>query len=337
MSQSIGRAGWLLLLSFWLLVPAARAQPAASTTTAPSINRIYFRGTPGEIQEIQSLLLRADQLPSQVLLELYLLDVNVTDNTDAGVNLEFFFGPERPFAGTPLGAYTSNQALTQASQTIRYGSLSTEKFRLFFNYLKNKTSTRILARPSLMVLNGQTAQVNLGGRRRFVTGASTQQTQGAQSSSLETEELPIGQNVAVNPRILPNDLVLLGLNFLDQQVASVDTFSSTIGNIQLPQTSSRSLSTALLVKDGEAVVIGGLRLTTDREFESRLPFLSSLPFIGRNFGNFTDSADSRELVVVIKVTILRPEDMGMPSGTGAATELVPVVVGPPVESSPAGG
>jgi type II secretory pathway component GspD/PulD (secretin) len=190
-----------------------------------------------------------------------------------------------------------------------------------------------------MVINGTTAQVNLGGTRRFITGASTTvgAVGGATSSSLESDNIPIGQNVAVNPRILPNNVILLGLNFLDQQIANVQNFTSTVGNVQLPETATRAISTALMVRDGEAVIIGGLRRTTDTETESRLPLLSHLPFIGRNFGNFTDVANSNELVVVIKATIIRPEDLGVGPNGGGDSNLVPVVIGPPVESAPAGG
>ena len=323
------------VIALTLMSRSVEAQPSAgggaggqapATGVGPgNVNRVYFRGTPEEISEIEEILSQNDRLPSQILLELYLLDVNITRNDSAGMNMEFFFGPTRNLSGIPLGGYETNGLLQQSSGSLRFGSLSTERYRLFFNYLKDMTDTRILARPSLMVLNGQEARLNLGGQRRFVTGAGTQQGGfgGGTSSSLQTEQVNVGQNLAVIPRILPNDIIFLNIQFDDTQIAQVQDFTSSIGNIQLPETSRRAMSTPLMVRSRGAIVIGGLKSDTNRRSSNKIPLLGSLPFIGRNFGNNQKSNDSRELLIVLKATAIRPEELlqGTPSNARSTAPL----------------
>src|SRR5690606_17118137 len=139
------------------------AGTVANPIPGGQVGRVLFRGTPEQVEEIRRLIAENDRLPREVLIETYLLDVNVTRNDSAGLTLHAFFGTSRPIHGQPLGGYEFNNQLGAANQTVKFGSLSTERFQLFLQFLKNFTDTRVLNRPSALVLDGGSATLNLGG------------------------------------------------------------------------------------------------------------------------------------------------------------------------------
>ncbi|MBI4862446.1 MAG: hypothetical protein HY815_19630, partial [Candidatus Riflebacteria bacterium] len=178
---------------------AGGAGAAAATAGPPSqVGRVIFRGTPEEIAAIERILAQHDRLPRQVLLEMYILDVNTRRSDNAGAALQTFFGTARPFGDMPLGAYQFDQRLGDANQSIRFGSLSTERFQLFLNFLKNMTDTRVLNRPSALVMDGGTATVNLGGQEGYVSGYETQSTANVGTSYIpQSSFLNTGQNLTL--------------------------------------------------------------------------------------------------------------------------------------------
>lgn len=292
---------------------ATTAQPGAGTVANPlpagQVGRVMFRGTPEQVEEIQRLIAENDRLPREVLIETYLLDVNVTRNDNAGLTLQTFFGTARPFNGQPLGGYEFNNQIDTTSQTMKFGSLSTERFQLFLQFLKNFTETRVLNRPSALVLDGGTATLNLGGTVNFLSRVNTTVTNlGQIITSPVTDSINTGQNLVITPRIMPNDIILLNLTIDDTTVTNFQTFGQGTAQVTLPQTRRRALSSPMFLKNGSAVIMGGLKSTTASKESTKLPFLSALPLIGRNFGRNVKSNTTNELVLILKATVYAPED-----------------------------
>ena len=313
---------WTLGASLLAALPGAlRAQAApaagaaagtpATGATLPNgqVGRVMFRGTPEQVEEIRRLIVENDRLPREVLLETYLLDVNVAHNDTSGLQLQAFFGTSRAFTGNPLGAYDFDNTIAQSAQTVRFGSLSTERFQLFMQFLKNFTETRILNRPSALVLDGGTATLNLGGTVNFLSRVNTTVTQqGTVITSPVTDSINTGQNLVITPRIMPNDIILLNLTLDDTTVLNFQTFGQGTSQVTLPQTRRRALSSPMFLKNGTAVIMGGLKSTNANKESTKVPFLSALPFIGRNFGRNVKNNSTNELVLIIKATVYAPED-----------------------------
>lgn len=292
--------------------PAAVAPPAVPDASLPAgqVGRVMFRGTPEQVEEIRKLIAENDRLPREVLLETYLLDVNVNRNDNTGLTLQTFFGATRPFSGSPLGAYEFSNQIDAVNQSIKFGSLSTERFQLFLQYLKNMTETRVLNRPSALVMDGGTATLNLGGTVNFLSRVNTTVTlQGTVITSPVTESINTGQNLVMTPRIMPNDIILLNLTLDDTTVSNFQTFGQGTAQVTLPQTRRRALTSPMFLKNGTAVIMGGLKSTTATKESAKIPFLSQLPFIGRNFGRNVKNNSSNELVLIIKATVYSPDDL----------------------------
>lgn len=279
--------------------------PRTNSVTPPLGSRIVVRGPPGQLEAIDRVMRDFDRLPRQVLLDMAILDVNFTRNDTAGVNFRAFFGATRPGFNLPLGGFSSDLAGT-GTQTLRYGSLGTERFNLFFQFLKNHTKTRVLSRPSILVIDGQQARIQVGGTTRFVEG--TERTLTAGGGVAVTTRIGVvdtGPTLAIAPRIFANDIVLLNINFEDQTIVNFEQFGT---DLRLPTTRRRSVRSPFYLKSGHALIIGGLiSARNDRESE-KIPVLGHLPFVGRNFGRNRRADAGEELVIVIKATVMSDRD-----------------------------
>jgi len=273
------------------------------------VNRVLFRGTEEELAQIERVLAQYDRIPRQVLLEMFLLDVNVKRGENSGITFNTFFGATRPFQSLPLGNYSATQSLTNYDQSLRFGSLSTEKFQVFMQFLKNMTDSRILNRPAALVMDGGTAVVNLGGQLRYLARVETTvvPNSGTVRSPI-TETLDTGQNMSVTPRIMPNDMILMNMAFDDTTFNTFETFGTGESQVRLPQTSRRAMSMPMFLKNGSAVIVGGLRNQRKQRTSSKIPLLGDLPFIGRNLGRNEKSNETNELVVIVKASVYAQED-----------------------------
>lgn len=291
--------------------PGGGGGAAAGVPALPAgqVGRVLVRGTPEQLEEIRRIIAENDRLPREVLLETYILDVNVSRNDNAGIAFQAFFGPSRHFGGVPLGNYSFDNRLTDANQELRFGSLSTERFAVFLNFLKNYTNTRILNRPSAMVMDGGTATLNLGGQVNYLSRVDTTVTNfGTVIQTPVTGSVNTGQNLILTPRIMPNDIVLLNITLDDTSVTEFRNFGTGNNAVSLPQTTRRALATPMYLKNGTAVVIGGLKNQRQEKQSTKIPFLGELPFIGKNFGRNLKTGTSNELVLIIKATVYAEND-----------------------------
>lgn len=282
---------------------------AAPGSVAGTVGRILMRGTQDELDQIQRLITENDRLPREVLLETYLIDVNTTRNDSNGITFNTFFGTGRPLGGLPLGGYSFDNQIVGPNSTVRFGSLSTERFQLFLQFLQNSTEARILNKPVALVLDGGTAILNLGGQVNFLQRVDTVVTnQGTTIQTPVTASLNTGQNITVQPRIMPNDIILMNLSLDDTALSSFQTFGTGGAAVSLPQTTRRALSAPLFLRNGSAVIIGGLKNQRNSRTNVKMPLLGQLPFIGRIFGRNEKQLQTNELVVALKATVYSAED-----------------------------
>ena len=84
----------------------------------------------------------------------------------------------------------------------------------------------------------------------------------------------------------------------------VDDYITLSGYGQVPIISKREINTAVLIEDGQTVVIGGVYEFTDRSDLAKVPFLGDIPFLGNLFKKKGRSKDKAELLIFITPKIL---------------------------------
>jgi type IV pilus assembly protein PilQ len=105
----------------------------------------------------------------------------------------------------------------------------------------------------------------------------------------------------VNPTITNDGRVFLNMNVKKDEIEGfVDT---SIG--QVPQINKRNINTAVLVEDGQTVVIGGVYEFRDRTDLSKVPFLADIPFLGNLFKKKSRSKEKAELLIFVTPKVMK--------------------------------
>lgn len=257
---------------------------------------IYADGE--EYEFIRDALSRLDQPVPQVLIEAVLAEVTLTRDLQYGVNFralegDFTAANSSTASGTPASifpGFSVNWVGTSASAVL--------------NALQSRTNVRVLSSPKLVVLNNQTATLQVGDQVPIVT----QQVQ-----SVAAPGAPVVNNIElrdtgvilrVTPRVNESGTVTLDIS---QEVS--DVARTTTSGINSPTIQQRRLASVVATRSGEMVALGGLIRDRTVEGRSGIPLLSQIPVIGGIFGSQTREGSRTELIILLTPTVIRaPQD-----------------------------
>ena len=166
-----------------------------------------------------------------------------------------------------------------------------------------------MSAPKLMVLNNQTAALQVGDQVPVLTQQITPLNQAAGAggtTSLNTansiEYRDTGVILKITPRVNVSGTVLLDIA---QEVSDV----GKTGVVASPTISTRRVSTTISVQDGQVVALGGLFRDSKSFGKNGLPILSRIPILGSLlFGNTNNTQKRTELIILIKPHVLRTPD-----------------------------
>ncbi|MGQ0736790.1 MAG: pilus assembly protein N-terminal domain-containing protein [Acidobacteriota bacterium] len=179
--------------------------------------------------------------------------------------------------------------------------------------LEREGIARSLSAPSLTVLSGESAQVQIGGEVPVPTafapafggavGGGT--TPGVFSS---VEFVPFGVQLQIRPLVGDDDTITLDLQPLvvTPDALLTDTIRQATGTA-VPTTAfqTRALRTSSRLQDGQALLIGGLISNNTSANSSSTPGLRSVPVLGRLFQGFNRNDQATELIVIVNPVVLR--------------------------------
>jgi len=267
--------------------------------TDPSGNRIIFTGTASDFARLRALLTTLDVPAPQVVIEVMIAEVTLTDATSMGIN----------FSGTEV---RGDGVLTGGTTGISVGSggfLSTfvgPEFRAQLNAQASNNRVNILQRPQLVVRSGGTARFQVGTDVPIIT---SQRATDTISTGRGTDIL---QNVQYRQTGVILDLqpVVYG-NRVDITISQENSSAGVAPEgISSPTILNRSLTTQIAIADGWTGVLGGLISNNYSKVNTGVPFLKDIPLVGSAFQNNTVSGDRTELLILITPHIIRgDEDM----------------------------
>ncbi|HEX6635718.1 MAG TPA: type II secretion system secretin GspD [Usitatibacter sp.] len=263
-------------------------------------NSLLILAAPADYETIENALRQLDVVPRQVLVEVMLAEVTLTDNLSLG--LEYYIHTRNNTSGSlnlgglgtggPTGAVPAINGL----QLINF---SGNEVRAVLNALGQDGKARILASPQIMVLDNQKAQIKVGDRISVQTQTQTGVSTGTGVLN-SFQYLETGILLAVTPRINSGGLVTLDVN----QEVSVPDASSTSPNNPNPTVNSRSAQTSVVVASGESIVLGGLINEQTTTGTAGIPLLSKIPVLGALFGSQSYNRKRTELVLIITPRIV---------------------------------
>jgi general secretion pathway protein D len=316
-----------------------------SITVDDAGNRLVFTGSPSEYAALHTLLQRLDTPTREVLVEVTVAEVTLTDETRAG--LDFFFsanhngsvvsGGTSVFTAPTNGIAGGGLSLGTTGGSFSFANASGD-LRADFNAFAENNKVNVLSRPHLTATSGTAAQIEVGDQVPIITSqqAASTTTAGSTDTLQTVQYRQTGVTLNITPIIYGDDRVDITI---DQEVANVeDNPNTAIGS---PIIGSRSVTTTLTLADGRTAVLGGLMQDSYSKDNKGIPFLKDIPLLGQAFRNDDINGAKTELVVLITPFIIRDADdmsnlagqltsdinKAFKTGRGASYTLTPFALG----------
>ncbi|MBA1242479.1 type II secretion system secretin GspD [Pseudomonas japonica] len=273
-------------------------QESVRITAQKSTNQLLVRTRPAQWKEIEAAIRRLDNLPLQVQIETRILEVKLTGELDLGV--QWYLGR---LAGNSSSTTVANTSGSQgalggggaglgSSDSLFYSFVS-NNLQIALHALETNGRTQVLSAPSLVVMNNQQAQIQVGDN--IPISQTTVNTSTSDTTLSSVEYVQTGVILDVVPRINPGGLVAMEIQ---QQVSDADTSNVTTSQPN-PVISTRSVSTQIAVQSGQTILLGGLIKQDNAESVSSVPGLSRIPGLRWLFGTTSKTRDRTELIVLI--------------------------------------
>ena len=177
---------------------------------------------------------------------------------------------------------------------------------------KTDSRSKYVASPVVMTVDNKEATIDATENRQFITGW-TAQSSGNYGSGKPTPNYTakdIGIKLKITPKINPNGTVMLTVEEDYSQVKiGGQTMLVSQGDVYVPQDIDipveRKMTADVLLEDGQTVVFAGMVETVKSEYESGIPFLKDIPFIGKwLFGTVKNSESRKELMIFLTPYVL---------------------------------
>lgn len=256
-------------------------------------NSILIMATPAEFGTIENALRQIDVSPRQVLVEVTLAEVALTDELRYGLQWHFEFGDNEvsfgqsasPSAEFPGFSWSHNSG-TNASAVL--------------NALSSLSDVQVISAPKLLVLNNHSASLQIGDEVPVPVSSAVSSIDSNAPIVNSIQYRNTGVILTVTPRINEGGLVMLDV---EQEVSTVAETSSS--GIDAPTIQQRRMNTTVAVQNGSTVALGGLIRNSISRSNSGVPILKDIPLLGEAFKN-NDFVERRsELIVLLTPRIIR--------------------------------
>lgn len=257
-------------------------------------NSLLIRGSPRDYRQLLATINQLDTAPLQVMLNAVIAQIVLTDDTAFGVDwsrvlensyrLTTSFLPTGNDGQSGVGGLLFNRAFMDGAARVE----------ATLEAIAVNNDVRLLARPSLTVVNNMEGNISIGAQVPVRLG----ETQNSFGTTENIQYRDTGIVLGITPRI--NDQGVINL-LIRQELSSVSENSGVGGN---PIFENQEIETTVVVRDGENVVLGGLIQTNNDQLNTGVPFLNQVPGLGRLFSYQQDNNERRELFIVIRPEII---------------------------------
>jgi MSHA biogenesis protein MshL len=313
-----------------------------SVIVSPQAGIMAVRAMPDELRQVSQFLKAAQiAVERQVMLEAKIVEVELRDGFQSGIDWSALrnAGSHTGVMGTVGGGTSNNVLINGATYNVPgfpagatsaitgalslpsaggglFGlALATDGFQAVLGFLETRGDIQILSSPRIATMNNQKALLKVGTDEFFVTGFTSNTTTTNATGTGNTTLSPItpvlssmfsGIALDVTPQIDEANNITLHVR---PSVTSIAEISKSIGlptgPLALASRSVNESDTMVRIQDGNIVAIGGLMQLESSRKASGLPGSTDVPFWSSILGNRANSGRKKELVVLIKPTIIR--------------------------------
>jgi type IV pilus assembly protein PilQ len=311
-----------------------------SISSSIGTSDIIVTDTTSSMRAIDDFITEIDRITPQVMVEVRIYDVTSTDGFDIGT--EWTAARNNPIttisssdisgtgttttkttetawqssgAGEAIPSYTYKKSKpfvggsfdADSGGSIRFGLLDSVNVEFTLSMLKSDVGAKLLANPRILVLDNETADFKIISEIPY-----TEQSQTSSGGSMtSTQFKDVGVELSVTPHVTRDGMVRLHV-VPEFGVVSEKGKTLSTGQQTVPTVDTRKIDTKALLKDGQTVVLGGLRRRTVTQTVKKVPFIGDVPLMGTLFSTVSEEVKTNELIIFITPRILAEQALLAP-------------------------
>ena len=249
----------------------------------------------------------------QIQVDVKILEVTLNNETTYGIDWNVISKKMGSLNQVSLSSDFASTNITSpgfftltASYPNADSGTSSSGLNVLIRALESQGRVEVVSEPKVMLLNNQSAVVQVGTVTSYVSNITTTTTQaGLAATGATTDQVQDGVTLRLMASILDSDILVQ----LTPVVTTLDQLRSiSMGSgmtIEAPKTSTKSMHTLVKIKDGQTITVGGLITSNDTKTQEGIPILRKLPWIGGLFDYKSKTHTRTELVIFITPKILQ--------------------------------
>jgi general secretion pathway protein D len=292
--------------------PDLGQQPTGAAANGPQIiadtksNTLIIVATEAEYAKIEAAIRRLDVTPMQVLIDVTVAEVTLNDTLQYGTQFFLHTGSTQATLTTAASSSSSTGTTTSTANEQQFpGTLAglapgfsiartASSIQFALEALKSVTTVKVISSPKLLIMDRQTAKLQVGDLVPTITQSATSVVTANSAIVNSVEYQQTGVILAVTPKINSGGLVTLDIN---QQVSQV--VNTTTSSIDSPTFQQRQVSSKVIAQDGETISLAGMIQDSKTDGNSGIPWLSDIPYLGHLFSTQTNNDVRTELLILI--------------------------------------
>ena len=290
----------------------------------PGNNQLLVRGSPEDLNLVETIIEKVDLEKKQVLIEAYLINATDDFNEQFNNNLTAFnasalengrdgityVGVEGTPGGDGLEFVTQNTAAqlesgaldattsftnaTLAGGAVIMGNIGITRLKAIISMSIDKKNSETISNPKLFALDGQSSTLAQGNQL-------LKELDGAGNAASTTVTIDQNLSMSVTPNVINDDQIELNLSITNSSPGTVPANVSAASNTA---TNTESLTSIVRVASGEVAVLGGVYKNTRNDNTNRVPFFSKIPLLGTFFRAETREDNRTQLLIFISANIV---------------------------------
>lgn len=315
--------------------PAPRPGSAATgpaPTSAPSelrvgidkvANAILVYGSALDFAMVKELVSKLDQPRRQVYVEATILDISVDKGRNLGLSFHTAQGNGDVggvVAGNQKGigtlAIDATSLATAASgggllagilgKSLSVAGFTLPSFGVILQALEHSKDVSVISKPHVLTMDNTKSSMSVGQSIPYAAQSMGTAISGAPSLLTTYQRVDVALKLDITPHLNDSDSVRLEI---EGEISDVPDGQSSATNGG-PTTNKRTIKTAIVVSDGETVVLGGLQKESHSLTSDKIPVLGDIPVLGKLFSTTGKQKTKHDLLIVLTPYVIRgPEDL----------------------------
>ncbi|WDN90580.1 MSHA biogenesis protein MshL [Desulfosarcina sp. BuS5] len=269
---------------------------------------IYMSDYPEKVEAMVNFLDSISEvLHRQVYIDANIYEVRLSDKNKYGINwsnLATTFTSSSGFWPDSFNLNVNSGSIVLSGQSSVTAAL---------DFLRTQGDVSVLSNPHLSVMNRQSALLTVGYQFPYgsIDGVDRDTETGMITYGSEIKRAILGIQLGITPQISSGGIITLHIvptitRIQREEDVSVPVAANEVQVISNPVIDLQELFTTVRVKHGQTIVLAGLISQVKDIKHEGLPFLGSIPFLGRLFQNVEDNLENKELVIFITPYVRNP-------------------------------